>query len=519
MCQKDLKTSKANLEASAKTKAVKEKDEAPREGYGIQHPGILTGSCMMFVSMFAASLTFPFMQAQRDALGCDALCYGTMSSARSGLNLLGSMLVGRLSDTMGRKWALWVGFVSSLSSYLINLSGSSIVSMWIAIVPSALLNQNFSVLKALFADYNAQVDGTESQRTRAMGRLGMSVGLAFMVGPAVGAYTFRSYHEALLGALCFASLSGMLLWLLPPPQLSANGARKSSGSRCSSRSSSSSSSSLSENVCSSEDICKSAGDKESSGSSSSDSSCSNSSSSGNNEFDANKDHKVEKGKEDAKEKGIGFLDFLYLPTMQSPGVRLLLFTRLMMGLAFHIFMTVWTVSLKQRFDFGPREHAFFMGWIGLCYALAQGVLAGKFIAMAGEDPTNVLLLCVSVLGVGRVAAMATSSLAVVYATMAAVIVALGVMNSAITAAASKLAPPTERGGTMGVMESVESVAGLLGPTVGGLLFRLGEHVPIASVVSIYAVVFVTIYIFFRSSVVTALPPTRAATAGAKHKTE
>jgi len=90
--------------------------------------------------------------------------------------------------------------------------------MWVAIVPNALLNQNFSVLKALFSDYYAAQGGSESSRTQAMGRLGISVGLAFMVGPAVGAMLFGSYQEVMLGALCFALLSVGVISILPMPK-------------------------------------------------------------------------------------------------------------------------------------------------------------------------------------------------------------------------------------------------------------------------------------------------------------
>ena len=62
-----------------------------------------------------------------------------------------------------------------------------------------------------------------------------------------------------------------------------------------------------------------------------------------------------------KSSSKSLLSLLYLPAAQSPGARLLFFMRLLMGLAFNVFMTVWTVSLKQRFDFGPKDHAYFMG--------------------------------------------------------------------------------------------------------------------------------------------------------------
>jgi len=76
--------------------------------------GIVLGSCLIFTSMLGVSLTFPFLQAQRDLLGCDALCYSTMNSALSGLGLLESMFVGRLGDTLGCKSALFLGTASSV---------------------------------------------------------------------------------------------------------------------------------------------------------------------------------------------------------------------------------------------------------------------------------------------------------------------------------------------------------------------------------------------------------------------
>jgi hypothetical protein len=208
---------------------------------------------------------------------------------------------------------------------------------------------------------------------------------------------------------------------------------------------------------------------------------------------------------EVEKKPSSIFSFLYLPAAQTSGARLLLFMRLSMGLAFNIFMTVWTVSLKERFNFGPKDHAFFMGWIGLCYALSQGLLAKHFIKMAGEDPTIVLLTCVLGLSFGRVVAMMTSSLTLVYAIMAGVIVALGVMNTAMAAACSHLAGADQVGGLFGVLEAMESLSGLIGPTLGGVLFRMGPNIPLISVVCIYAVVFLAVYVFYRDTVVRMKP--------------
>ena len=118
---------------------------------------------------------------------------------------------------MGRRSILWVGISSSLFSYVINYSMNSLQGMWIAMVPSALLNQNFSVLKALFADYSTESNESESERASAMGRLGMAIGVAFAVGSLIGSKLLSSYEQAIILAISLCSLSGLLLFLLPSP--------------------------------------------------------------------------------------------------------------------------------------------------------------------------------------------------------------------------------------------------------------------------------------------------------------
>ena len=164
-------------------------------------------------------------------------------------------------------------------------------------VPSSLLNQNFNVLKALFADYNT--GGLESDQASALGRLGMAVGVSFMIGPVIGTSFLSNYRQANLAALCLTLVAGVFLYLLPEPKIKRSASQNS----------------LEEDI-----------------------------------------------KNGKKQKG-GILSFLYLPAAQTPGARLLFFMRCGMALAFNIFMTIWTVSLKQRFNFAPRDHAFFMGWV------------------------------------------------------------------------------------------------------------------------------------------------------------
>jgi len=168
-------------DTNPKTKADddKKKDEKERKTSN----GILYGSISVFISILGAALTFPFLQAQRDSLGCDALCYGSMQSARSGLSLIGNVFIGRMSDRFGRIPMLWIGLAASLASYTINFFGNSVDAMWLSMLPSSLLNQNFTVSKALFGDYNTEAGGVESDRASSMGRLGKCSFLLFLLLP------------------------------------------------------------------------------------------------------------------------------------------------------------------------------------------------------------------------------------------------------------------------------------------------------------------------------------------------
>ena len=80
------------------------------------------------------SITFPFMQTRRDALGCDAMCQGGQTSLRSALGLVGASLVGRLSDTIGRVPMLWVGLLATFGGLSINMTMDTLEGMWLAIV-------------------------------------------------------------------------------------------------------------------------------------------------------------------------------------------------------------------------------------------------------------------------------------------------------------------------------------------------------------------------------------------------
>jgi hypothetical protein len=60
---------------------------------------------------------------------------------------------------------------------------------------------------------------------------------------------------------------------------------------------------------------------------------------------------------------------------------------------------------------------------------------------------------------------------------------------------------TQVGGLYGILEAVENLSGLVGPTLGGILFRMHPQLPIATVVAIYLVVFIIVWLYYSKYIV------------------
>ena len=432
--------------------------------------GTLYGSVSLALICASFTLTIPHMQSRRDSLGCDSLCLGSMTSARSALSLVGSAVIGRLSDSdpsspfaamlgggSGRRACLYFGVAGTAIGLIVAGNTDSLRGMWLSMIPGALFQQNFSVLKAMLSDYHEAIevasasassskdstDGTgekegsaqashrlASDRAGSVGKLGMAAGLAFMVGPITGAMIVKSYGGAVQLATVLTLLSAAFVSKLPDVQREKGFYLK----------------------------------KESS-----------------------------EGKIVSRSISGVLLSFLDVKAARSPAALFIMSMRICMAMAFHIYHTIWTVSLKERFNFGPSDHGKFMSFIGLTYALSQGFVAKRILTAfgkTGQGRVRLIQICCLGLGAGRYVAFQVSSLPTVYLMFAAVISCLGVLNTVLTADTSILASSKEIGGLFGVLAAVESVAGMVGPILGGMLAMVDPvKAPLLAVVGLYFFVF------------------------------
>jgi len=419
MCNLESESKELEVSQSTLLEQVRKFPTAPA------HPpsGIAIGSASLFFLVFSFSVTLPFLQSRRDEIGCDALCYGSMTSARNLLGLVGSVFVGSLSDRYGRKPCLALGIAASLLGVTLILGRGDLIGMWYGMVPGALLQQNSGVMKALFSDYLSNYPAADATalRTSAAGKLGMSAGFAYMAGPLLASTSLIADFEAAMRfSVATSVLSGVCVYLLP--DVSTVGYASEIKNRPPFR--------------------------------------------------------------------------MSLPvSLPPPPLLFLMVIRILIALAFHVFSIIWTVSLKARFDFGPKDHGIFMSFVGLVYALSQGFVAKAFLCRAGsERRTATLLLCCAVIGGGRVVALHTSSLSVVYMMFFLIVTALGIVDTVLTADAARLAVGSGFGKLFGVLEATKKGSGMVGPVLGGLIGKkFGTTMTLGTVIVCYMIVFGLVY--------------------------
>jgi hypothetical protein len=441
----------------AETEAIsspvpKEDNERKQQRRRQQHRGFMYGTLSLALVVTAGSVVMGHYQSKRDELGCDTMCVGSMTSARSTLTLLGSTIIGKSSDSKAlderlggtRRAFLVLGVLASALELIIASRANSIFALWVSLIPSSLFQQNFNVLKALFGEYH-DPSASAAERAGRVGKLGMAVGLAFMVGPLLGSVLFTTYEQASLFALVCLVGAVIFISMLPRPETSS----------------------------ANESIDEAAGTQR---------------------YKGNSDSSLSFWKRFVPD----------VPAARTPPAIFIMVSRICMALSFHIFQTIWTVALKDRFQFGPKDYGRYYAFIGFGFAMSQGFIAKLLLKHFGttvEGRSRLLLVCAAILGGGRFFAYQTDNITVVYTLFGFIITALGVINTIFTADTSKICKSDELGGLFGVLGSVESLAGIAGPILGGTLAKIHPiQGPLVAVLALYCIVFTMVLLGYENVV-------------------
>ncbi len=129
---------------------------------------------------------------------------------------------------------------------------------------------------------------------------------------------------------------------------------------------------------------------------------------------------------------------------------------------------LWAVG---TFGWGPLQVGWIFFYVGIVLALVQGGLIGKLTRRFGEARLAAGGAFLLMLGLGCLPL--STALAALLVVMALMSLGLGILNPAVTSLVSRAAGAEERGGILGVNQSAQSLARILGPALAGVVYTAG----------------------------------------------
>ncbi len=146
-------------------------------------------------------------------------------------------------------------------------------------------------------------------------------------------------------------------------------------------------------------------------------------------------------------------------------LRTLLVTFLFFVLPFSLFMSMFSLFAMIKLQFTTQDIGLFMGFVGVVGVLWQGGVVRPLVKKLGELMSLRIGLAAMVVGLLGLAFAQTIPM------LAAVAVILsfgtGVTRPTLSSLITQYAPPTRRGGALGVSSSLESLSRAITPILGG----------------------------------------------------
>ena len=134
----------------------------------------------------------------------------------------------------------------------------------------------------------------------------------------------------------------------------------------------------------------------------------------------------------------------------------------------------WVLATQFRFDWNTRQNGYLLFCVGLLSTIVQGGMIGRLIKRFGEE--RLILMAVG----SNVVVQTLYGLApqgwMMYPILFAGILTF-TAGPSIQGAVSKTTPAEEQGVTMGALQSISALAGVLGPICGNALLAQVASLP------------------------------------------
>ncbi|MEP6808670.1 MAG: MFS transporter [Chthoniobacterales bacterium] len=169
----------------------------------------------VFIDMVGFGIIIPVLPLYAERFHATPMAIGWLTGIYSGMQIIFTPILGRLSDRYGRRPVLMLSLAGTALGFALMGFAHSLAFLFVARIIAGITGGNISIPQAYIADVT-----TPETRSKWMGMIGAAFGLGFTFGPMIGGIMSRiSYSAPFYFAAGLAAANVVLLYFILPESL------------------------------------------------------------------------------------------------------------------------------------------------------------------------------------------------------------------------------------------------------------------------------------------------------------
>ncbi|OYU96941.1 MAG: tetracycline resistance MFS efflux pump [Bacteroidetes bacterium B1(2017)] len=163
--------------------------------------------------------------------------------------------------------------------------------------------------------------------------------------------------------------------------------------------------------------------------------------------------------------------------LKKPLIRELISINFIFIAAFSMMQITSSILWMERYQLDEKQIGFVFMYIGISSAIVQGGLIGKLSKAFGEKQLLLIGSILMCIGLASIPFVPTDWFYLQLISLTLIALANGCLTPSITSLISQLAPKNEQGQALGTNQSFGSLARVIGPALGGVLYTYHFTLP------------------------------------------
>ena len=186
----------------------------------------------------------------------------------------------------------------------------------------------------------------------------------------------------------------------------------------------------------------------------------------------------------AKER-LGRID-AFRTALTRPHLPLLLLVSFLAVGAFSSFESTFALFAERVFSYHASSMGYIFAFVGVVMVIVQGGLVGRTVKVVSEH--HIVPVSLGLVSIGLLMIPVSHSLGLLLFSLAVLAVGMGFNNPSLLSLISQYSAAEDQGGILGLTQSLNSLARVIGPLWGGFAFdRIGIAAPYVSASAVMAV--------------------------------